>query len=213
MAETVLPGDLKYDAAGLLTVVVQHHRSGQVLMVGHANREAVERTLASGKAWFFSRSRQRLWQKGETSGNVLDIAAVRVDCDGDALLYVCVPSGPTCHTGERSCFHRHLDEVPMGETDGEAAAVLFDTIVDRQANADPRDSYVARLLARGVDRITKKIGEEATEVVIAAKNADHDELVHEVADLWFHTYVLLVQQGLTPDEIWSELRSRRSEPR
>jgi phosphoribosyl-ATP pyrophosphohydrolase/phosphoribosyl-AMP cyclohydrolase len=209
--DALLPADLTYDAAGLLTVVVQHHSSGQVLMVGHANREAVERTLASGKAWFFSRSRQRLWQKGETSGNVLDIVGVRVDCDGDALIYECVPAGPTCHTGERSCFHRALDEVPTGETNGEAAAVLFETILDRQANADPQDSYVARLLARGVDRITKKIGEEATEVVIAAKNADHDELAHEVADLWFHTYVLLAQQGLTPDEIWTELRSRRGE--
>lgn len=92
MADTVLPAELKYDGGGLLTVVVQHRSSGQVLMVGHANREAVERTLASGKAWFFSRSRQRLWQKGETSGNVLDIVAVRVDCDGDALIYECVPN-------------------------------------------------------------------------------------------------------------------------
>src|SRR5215472_2210729 len=125
MADGVRPAELKYDGAGLLTVVVQHHSSGQVLMVGHANREAVERTLASGKAWFFSRSRQRLWQKGETSGNVLDIVALRVDCDGDALIYECVPNGPTCHTGERSCFHRLLDEAPTGETNGEAAAVLF----------------------------------------------------------------------------------------
>src|SRR5690349_5973608 len=108
VADALLPEDLKYDAAGLLTVVVQHHSSGQVLMVGHANREAVERTRSSGKAWFFSRSRQQLWQKGETSGNVLDIVGVRVDCDGDALIYVCVPAGPTCHTGEGSCFYRQL---------------------------------------------------------------------------------------------------------
>jgi phosphoribosyl-AMP cyclohydrolase / phosphoribosyl-ATP pyrophosphohydrolase len=202
--------ELTYDANGLLTVVVQHHTSGRVLMVGHANREAVARTLESGLAWFFSRSRQRLWQKGETSGNVLEVTGLRVDCDGDALIYLCRPTGPTCHTGAPSCFFQGLDEVPAGETDGEAAGVLFDTIRDRQEHGDPQASYVARLLARGVDRIGKKIGEEATEVVIAAKNADRDELLHEVADLWFHTYVLLAQQGLTPAEVWSELRARRS---
>jgi phosphoribosyl-ATP pyrophosphohydrolase/phosphoribosyl-AMP cyclohydrolase len=189
--------------------VVQHHRSGEVLMVGFANREAVGKTLATGHAWFFSRSRQRLWEKGETSGHYLDLKALRVDCDADALIYLCEPHGPTCHMGEPSCFYQGVDEVPRGETSGEAAAVLFETILERQARADPSTSYVARLLSEGVDRVAQKVGEEATEVVIAAKNADRAEVAREVADLWFHTFVLLAQQGMTPDDVWNELRSRR----
>ncbi|MDQ3812022.1 MAG: bifunctional phosphoribosyl-AMP cyclohydrolase/phosphoribosyl-ATP diphosphatase HisIE [Chloroflexota bacterium] len=202
------PEDLSFGDSGLLAVVVQHHQSGQVLMVGYANREAVERALATGYAWFFSRSRQRLWQKGETSGNYLRLKAVRVDCDGDALIYLCEPVGPTCHTGEVSCFFRSLDEFPSGETEGEAAAVLFETIRRRQ-QSDAPESYVARLVRDGADGIARKIGEEAIEVVIAAKNGDQAELTHELADLWFHTYVLLAQQGLQPADVWAELRRRR----
>jgi phosphoribosyl-ATP pyrophosphohydrolase/phosphoribosyl-AMP cyclohydrolase len=201
--------ELNFSMAGLLPAVVQDSASGKVLMVGFANREAVTRTLETRHAWFFSRSRQRLWEKGETSGNYLDVKGVRVDCDADALIYLCEPHGPTCHTGQPSCFFETMDEVPVGETNGEAAAILFDTILERQQQADPESSYVARLLAQGVDRIGKKIGEEATEVVIAAKNADKAELAHEIADLWFHTYVLLAQQGMTPQDVWQELRGRR----
>ena len=200
---------LNFSMDGLLPVVVQHHRSGEVLMVGFANREAVVKTLETHHAWFFSRSRQRLWEKGETSGNYLDLKGLRVDCDADALVYLCEPHGPTCHTGERSCFFQQLDEVPRAETSGEAAAVLFDTIRQRQAQADPGGSYVARLLDGGVDRVARKVGEEATEVVIAAKNADRDEIARELADLWFHTFVLLAQQGMTPEDVWDELRRRR----
>ena len=129
--------DLNFSRDGLLPVVVQDHRSGKILMVGFANRDAVEKTLETGHAWFFSRSRERLWEKGETSGNFLDLKGVRVDCDGDALIYLCEPHGPTCHTGQRSCFFNTLDPAPVGETSGEAAAVLFDTIKQRQARADP----------------------------------------------------------------------------
>ena len=200
---------LNFSMDGLLPVVVQHHQSGAVLMVGFANREAVLKTLESRHAWFFSRSRQRLWEKGETSGHYLDVRGLRVDCDGDALIYVCEPHGPTCHTGESSCFFERLDDVPAAETSGEAAAILFDTIRRRQAQADPNSSYVARLLAEGVDRVGKKVGEEATEVIIAAKNADPAELAHEIADLWFHTFVLLAQQGMEPEDVWNELRRRR----
>ncbi|HEY3063906.1 MAG TPA: bifunctional phosphoribosyl-AMP cyclohydrolase/phosphoribosyl-ATP diphosphatase HisIE, partial [Chloroflexota bacterium] len=186
---------LSFGKNGLVAAIAQHHQSGQILMVGYATREAIDKTLETGHAWFFSRSRQRLWEKGETSGNYLEIKGIRVDCDGDALIYLCAPHGPTCHTGSPSCFFNTLDEMPRGETDGEAAAVLFDTIRQRQT-ADPDTSYVAKLLAQGVDRIGKKIGEEATEVVIAAKNADKAEVAHEIADLWFHTFVLLAQQGM-----------------
>jgi phosphoribosyl-ATP pyrophosphohydrolase/phosphoribosyl-AMP cyclohydrolase len=201
--------ELHFSMNGLLPVVVQHHRSGAVLMLGFANREAVEKTVASGHAWFFSRSRQRLWEKGESSGHYLDLKALRVDCDGDALIYLCEPRGPTCHTGEPGCFFQGVDELPLGETDGEAAALLFDRIRQRQAHGDASSSYVARLLSEGLDRVARKVGEEATEVIIAAKNADREELARELADLWFHTFVLLAQQGMTPDEVWDELRRRR----
>ncbi len=201
--------ELTFSSDGLLPVVVQHYRSGEVLMVGFANHEAVQKTLETGHGWFFSRSRQRLWEKGETSGHYLDLKALRVDCDADALIYLCEPHGPTCHTGERSCFFQTLDEVPAGETSGEAAAILFNTIEQRKQLAEPGSSYVARLLSEGVDRIAKKVGEEATEVVIAAKNADRAELAHEIADLWFHTFILLAQQGMTPEDVWDELRGRR----
>jgi len=111
--------ELSFSRDGLLPVVVQHHRSGEILMVGFANREAVQKTLETGHGWFFSRSRERLWEKGETSGNYLDLKALRVDCDADALIYLCEPHGPTCHTGEPSCFFQTLDELPGGETNGE----------------------------------------------------------------------------------------------
>lgn len=200
---------LNFSMNGLLPVVVQHHVSGQVLMVGFADSAAVQKTLETGHAWFFSRSRQRLWEKGETSGNFLNIKSVRVDCDEDALVYVCEPLGPTCHTGEPSCFYRTLGELPMSETSGEAAAHLFETIRARQHSGDPESSYVARLLAQGVDRVAKKVGEEATEVVIAAKNTDREEVAREVADLWFHTFILLAQQGMTPEDVWTVLELRR----
>jgi phosphoribosyl-AMP cyclohydrolase / phosphoribosyl-ATP pyrophosphohydrolase len=201
--------ELTFSADGLIPAVVQDHRSGKILMVGYVNREALERTLATGHAWFFSRSRQRLWEKGEVSGHYLDLKAIRVDCDADALLYLCEPHGPTCHTDAPSCFFNTLNDVPAGETSGEAAATLFETIKQRQTQADPGSSYVARLLHEGVDRVAQKIGEEATEVVIAAKNADRGELAHEIADLWFHTFVLLAQQGMSPEDVWAELRGRR----
>jgi phosphoribosyl-ATP pyrophosphohydrolase/phosphoribosyl-AMP cyclohydrolase len=194
---------------GLVSVVVQHHVSGQLLMVGFANHEAVQKTLETGHAWFFSRSRQALWEKGETSGHYLDVKGVRVDCDADALVYVCAPHGPTCHTGEPSCFFQSLDAEPSVETSGEAAAHLFDTILARQKSGDPGSSYVARLLSGGVDRVAQKVGEEAVETVIAAKNGDREEIAREVADLWFHTFILLAQQGMTPEDVWQVLASRR----
>jgi phosphoribosyl-ATP pyrophosphohydrolase/phosphoribosyl-AMP cyclohydrolase len=203
------PADLRYGPDGLLPVVVQHYRSGLVLMVGFANREAVEHTLATRRAWFFSRGRQRLWQKGETSGHVLELKGLRVDCDADTLIYLCDPVGPTCHTGKPSCFFQALDEAQDGETAGEIAAELFQTIRARQAAGDPSTSYVARLLNGGVDAIAKKIGEEAAEVIIAAKNEDRGALAHELADLWFHSLVLLAQKGMAPEDVWGELRSRR----
>jgi phosphoribosyl-ATP pyrophosphohydrolase/phosphoribosyl-AMP cyclohydrolase len=200
---------LNFSMNGLLPVVVQHAVSGQILMVGFANQEAVEKTLQTGHAWFFSRSRQQLWEKGETSGNFLNVKGIRVDCDEDALIYVCDPVGPTCHTGAPSCFYRTLEDLPVAETSGEAAAHLFETILARQRSGDPESSYVARLLSLGVDRVAQKVGEEAVETVIAAKNADPDEVARELADLWFHSFILLAQQGMTPEDVWKVLELRR----
>jgi phosphoribosyl-AMP cyclohydrolase / phosphoribosyl-ATP pyrophosphohydrolase len=200
---------LNFSMGGLLPVVVQHARSGQVLMVGFANADAIRRTLDTRHAWFFSRSRQSLWEKGETSGHYLDVKGIRVDCDADALIYLCEPHGSTCHTGEPSCFFQSLDEVPAGETSGEAAEHLFETILQRQQSGDPNTSYVSKLLSQGVDRVAQKVGEEAVETVIAAKNPDKHALAGEIADLWFHSYILLAQQGMTPEDVWAMLKSRR----
>jgi phosphoribosyl-ATP pyrophosphohydrolase/phosphoribosyl-AMP cyclohydrolase len=200
---------LKFDANGLLTAVVQDHVSGRILMVGYANREAVQKTLDTKTAWFYSRSRQSLWNKGETSGNTLNLKGLRVDCDGDALIYLAEPVGPTCHTGEQSCFFDTLEDFDRGETSGEAAEELFGTIRERAQASNTSGSYVAKLLSEGVDRVAKKVGEEATEVVIAAKNADPVELSYEMADLWFHSYLLLAQQSMTPEHVWARLRERR----
>jgi phosphoribosyl-ATP pyrophosphohydrolase/phosphoribosyl-AMP cyclohydrolase len=188
--------------------VVQDVGNGRVLMLGYMNREALERTLTSGHTWFYSRSRQELWEKGATSGHYLAVRGVRADCDGDALLVLAEPAGPTCHTGVPSCFFNQLPTVADAPPVFEAARELFELIQSRKEQR-PEGSYVARLFDGGVDRIGKKIGEEATEVVIAAKNADRNALVWEVADLWFHTYVLLAEAGLTPQDIWHELAKRR----
>lgn len=200
---------LRFDDNGLIPAIVQHARSGEVLMLGYMNEEALRLTHASGLVTFFSRSRQRIWRKGETSGNTLRLVAVRQDCDGDALLVLAEPAGPTCHTGQRSCF----STTRAGEHAADSAppsailARLADLIAARRAAA-PESSYTAKLLHGGVDRIGKKIGEEAAEVIIAAKNASHAELTYELADLLYHSLVLMEQQNLPADAVWRELERR-----
>lgn len=200
---------MKYDDNGLIPAIVQHARSGEVLMLGYMNEEALRRTRETRQVTFWSRSRQSYWTKGETSGNVLDLVAIRQDCDGDALLVLAEPHGPTCHTGELTCFYRDLE----GQTHHEPAPALAelsrlaDVIKTRNAER-PEGSYTTKLLIGGVDRIGKKIGEEATEVVIAAKNASHTELSWELADLLYHSLVLLEDQGLPLESVLAELRGR-----
>src|SRR4051794_36368833 len=150
---------LRFDANGLLPVVVQDAGSGAVLMLAYANREAVERTLTTGQAWFWSRSRQALWKKGETSGNTLQVLEMTADCDGDALLVRALPAGPACHRGTRSCFEPNPARLELGWL----AAVL-----ESRKDADPETSYTARLLARGIERVAQKVGEEGVETAIAA---------------------------------------------
>jgi len=205
---------VNWGAQGLAPVIVVDERTGAVLTLAYANREALERTLATHSTWLYSRSRAKLWNKGETSGNTQQVVAVVLDCDQDALIYRVIPNGPACHTGAASCF---TDVVVLEKADGVPSAARFatslvalaQTIAQRKVAA-PEGSYTAKLFAGGVDRIGKKIGEEATEVVIASKNADRGELVWETTDLLYHLLVLLAERGVTLDEIGDELARRAS---
>ena len=180
----------------LLPCVVQDADSGRVLMLAHVDAEALEATRRTGLAHFHSRSRDRLWQKGETSGNVLRVVDIRADCDEDALLYLAHPAGPTCHTGAVSCFG---DGAPLL---GELAGVIAE-----RAGAHGDGSYIASLLGDARERAQRKVGEEAVEVLLAEPGSEH--LVSEVADLWFHSMVLLARDGLDPLAALPVLRSRR----
>jgi phosphoribosyl-AMP cyclohydrolase / phosphoribosyl-ATP pyrophosphohydrolase len=194
--------DMVFDANGLATVVVQDRASGDVLMVAHTNAEALRLTTETGYAHFWSRSRKALWKKGETSGNVLHVRETRVDCDGDALLFVVDPSGPACHTGSRTCF---------GDAPAATAGVLAELgrVIAQRARDEAPDSYTAKLLAKGPDAALKKIGEEATEVILAAKDESDERLAEESADLLFHLLVALHQRGLGIGDVLSVLERRR----
>jgi phosphoribosyl-ATP pyrophosphohydrolase/phosphoribosyl-AMP cyclohydrolase len=199
-----MPDGLTFDAAGLLPVVVQDRASGDVLMLAWANAEALERTAATGLAHFWSRSRQALWRKGETSGNSLRVIETRSDCDRDTLLLVVDPEGPACHTGARTCF---------GETSPTAAGMLEELarVVAERTEAPLEESYTARLLAKGPDQVLKKIGEEATEVVLAGRAQSDERLAEETADLLYHLLVALRQRGVPLVKVMDELRRRRTE--
>ena len=213
------PSDLQWGENGLLPVVVQDARSGAVLTLAYADREALRRTLDSRSTWLFSRSRAALWHKGETSGNTQRVVSVSYDCDADAILYRVEPAGPACHTGRASCFSQELltEQAPPTEklpaessltAPFEAAIEHLRSTIAARRTASPETSYTAKLLHDGVDRIGKKIGEEATEVVIAAKNDDPQELVWEVADLFYHTLVMLEYRGIALDDVGTELLRR-----
>jgi phosphoribosyl-ATP pyrophosphohydrolase/phosphoribosyl-AMP cyclohydrolase len=201
MAVTI-PDGLVFDASGLVPVVAQDRASGDVLMVAWANAEALAKTAETGIAHFWSRSRKALWRKGETSGHELRVLAARADCDRDTLLLVVEPAGPACHTGARSCF---------GDTSPTAAGMLEELrrAVAERAGAAPAESYTARLLAKGPDQVLKKIGEEATEVVLAARVESDERLAEESADLLYHLLVALHQRGVPLARVMDELRKRR----
>lgn len=199
---------MKFDDNGLVPAIVQHARSGEVLMLGYMNEDALAATVESGFVTFWSRSRQALWRKGETSGNVLRLVELRQDCDGDTVLVLAEPAGPTCHTGEPSCFHRTLDGQPVERVPASMILAELAEIIARRNAERPEGSYTTKLLVGGVDRIGKKIGEEAAEVIIAAKNAAPDELAWELSDLLYHSLVLLEQQGVLLETVWRELRRR-----
>jgi len=188
---------------GLLPAVVQHWRSGAVLMLGYMNREALEETRQSGKVTFWSRSKGRLWTKGETSGNHLVLKSVHVDCDGDALVVHAEPIGPTCHLGTASCF---------GDDSAPSLAFLaeLDALVARRAHQRPAGSYTTQLFDAGVRRIAQKVGEEGVETALAATAPDDGELLGESADLLFHLIVLLRARGKSLDELAATLAARHA---
>jgi len=206
---------LKFDEKGLIPAVLQDWRDGTVLMVAYMNREALEKTLATGIAHFWSRSRQQLWEKGVTSGHRQRVREVFVDCDQDTLLITVTPDGPACHTGERACFFARLSDLAASceggaktaEARGGVLDRLYETILERKRAPTP-DSYVASLLAAGQDKVLKKVTEEAGEVILASKGQKREEIVHEAADLLFHLLVVLGYHEVPPTDVYQELARR-----
>ena len=208
------PDALRFDAEGLIPAVVQEAETGECLMVAWMDREAVLQTLATGLTHFWSRSRGTPWRKGETSGHAQHVQRIYVDCDADTLLVQVHQDGVACHTGNRTCFFRRLRAGADVGQDELAAATMLERleriVADRKASPPP-GSYVATLLARGEPEVCRKIGEEAVEVVTAALGGEGDRrLVEEVADLWFHTMVLLGQRSIPLREILEELARRHA---
>ncbi|MBU5355161.1 bifunctional phosphoribosyl-AMP cyclohydrolase/phosphoribosyl-ATP diphosphatase HisIE [Paenibacillus barcinonensis] len=220
---------------GLVPAIVQDVDTREVLMMAYMNRESLKLSLESGETWFWSRSRQELWNKGATSGNVQKIVSLKYDCDGDTLLVEVKPKGPACHTGAVTCFHNEIIGLPVNaaeqadteesadsstasssssgaESRFEVLAELESVIAERERER-PEGAYTTYLFDKGVDKILKKIGEEASETIIAAKNKDNDELRLEVSDLMYHLLVLLQERKLPLDDIMSELSRRHERPR
>lgn len=205
--------ELKFDAAGLIPAIIQNKNTNEVLMVAYMNEQTLKQTIETKKATFWSRSREEVWVKGETSGNFLNVCEIRVDCDGDAIIVLVNPEGPACHTGERSCFYRvvedgALKEDKKGADNSYVLRELVEVAQDRKANPQP-GSYTNYLFDKGEDKILKKVGEEAAEVVIAGKNRSVDEITYETADLLYHLSVMLVDNGMTWENVFSELEKRR----
>jgi len=200
---------LKFDEQGLIPAVVQDWRDASVLMLGFMNREALQKTLESKSVHFWSRSRNKLWEKGETSGHKLNLKDLFVDCDGDTVLVKAEPIGPTCHTGEKACFFTRLESNSKKTTDawGGILERLYQTIQDRKRSPKP-DSYVSSLLQGGTDKVLKKVVEEAGEVVLAAKGGKKEEIIYEAADLLFHTLIALGYHDIKPEEVYQELANR-----
>ena len=208
---TVEDVTVRLDGSGLAPAIVQHAETGEVLMMAYVSAESLRRTLESGDAWFYSRSRAELWRKGETSGSNMRVRSVSVDCDGDTLLLKVHPEGPACHTGEETCFFTPLEQTPeleRADTGSGIVEELFAVIQDRKRDM-PEGSYTADLLRRGVDRVSQKVIEEAGETALAGARGDKEHLAAEAADLVYHTLVLLAASGAKPEDVWEQLRERR----
>jgi phosphoribosyl-ATP pyrophosphohydrolase/phosphoribosyl-AMP cyclohydrolase len=206
---------VRWNEQKLIPAIVQDAVSKEVLTLAYMNRESLALSLQTRETWFWSRSRSELWHKGATSGNTQKIREIRYDCDADALLVLVEPNGPACHTGHYSCFHHRLDaDAAVPETGHDRFAIIneLESVIASREAERPEGSYTTYLFEKGVDKILKKIGEEAGEVIIAAKNRSHDELSWEVSDLLFHLLVLLREQKLPLDRVLAELRGRHAKP-
>jgi len=213
----LLLGQLRFDENGLIPAIVQDAVSKEVLTLAYMNKESLAKSLQTGETWFWSRSRQELWHKGATSGHTQRIMSMRYDCDGDALVVQVIPNGPACHTGSYTCFGQTIASGGEAAEGADQTTVpdrfailneLEQLIASREAER-PEGAYTTYLFEKGVDKILKKVGEEAAEVIIAAKNRSHDELRYEAADLIYHLLVLLREQKLPLDDVLAELRRRR----
>lgn len=196
------PKAVGFDQSGLVPAIVQDARTREVLTLAYMNQESLTRTLESGETWFWSRSRNELWHKGETSGNTQQVVSLASDCDNDAIVVLVNPAGPACHTGARSCFDVEQDLNGL-------LTELYELIESRERGR-PAGSYTTYLFDKGLDKILKKVGEESAETIIAAKNEDRKQLVAEVSDLVYHLLVLLVARGVSLDEVRAELAQRRN---
>ena len=205
--------EIKFDEKGLVPAVVQDAADGRVLMVAYMNRESLEKTVETGRTWFFSRSRNQLWNKGETSGNFQEVEEILVDCDADTLVVKVRQHGPACHTGNPTCFFRKVSENgELADYEAPATASILDEVYavvkDRMEN--PKEgSYTNYLLDTGIDKILKKVGEECSETIIAAKNEEPSEIALETSDLLYHLIVMIAERGMTMDDIYAELKHRR----
>lgn len=211
--------ELRYDERGLMPVVVQDAATREVLTLAYMNAESLRRTLDEGETWFWSRSRAQLWHKGETSGHTQRVVNLSVDCDRDALVALVEPRGPACHTGARSCFQNEietaqsfdgvkgLEHAGEGRSLGATLAGLY-AVIESRRRERPEGSYTTYLFEQGLNKILKKIGEEASETIIAAKNDDAQAFVCEVSDLLYHLLVLLAERGVRPEAVEAELSRR-----
>jgi phosphoribosyl-AMP cyclohydrolase / phosphoribosyl-ATP pyrophosphohydrolase len=189
---------------GLVPAIVQDADNGAVLMLAYMNREALEQTLARGRAVFFSRSKQRLWEKGETTGHALDVVDIALDCDQDTLLVTARPRGPACHNGTLTCF----GDEPRSAAAPIAFLAKLEAVIAQRATEKPEDSYTARLLEKGISRVAQKVGEEGVELALAAAAQGEDKVIGESADLLFHMLVLLRARGLSLSQVVRQLESR-----
>ncbi|MEE4580470.1 bifunctional phosphoribosyl-AMP cyclohydrolase/phosphoribosyl-ATP diphosphatase HisIE [Paenibacillus polymyxa] len=228
--------NVRWNEAGLVSAIVQDDATLQLLTLAYMNRESLKLSLESGETWFWSRSRQELWHKGATSGNTQKISSIQLDCDGDALLVRVIPSGPACHTGATSCFSRDISvpgtavvagagnagaQVQATRTNAISSAsegrfevlAQLEAIIKEREETRPEGAYTTYLFDKGVDKILKKVGEEASETIIAAKNKDNEELRLEVSDLIYHLLVLLQERKLPLDDVLAELNRRHERPR
>ena len=203
--------EIQLDENGLVPAIAQNATTGEVIMLGYMNPGSMKRTLEGGEVWFYSRSRSDLWHKGEVSGNYLRVKSAVADCDSDVVLLQVEPDGPTCHTGNPTCFFAPFEELPEFVSTEKGPGIveeLFAVIQDRKKEM-PQGSYTAQLFAEGIGRISQKVIEEAGEVAIAGATADRDQVIREVSDLVFHTLILLSASGARPEDVWQELRQRR----